>query len=52
MLNGVPVQPADGVILMPADVCVMLVVAGQDEAKLAGLAEALEVPLQRMMEGA
>ena len=52
LLNGVPVQPADGVILMPVDVCAMLVAAGQDEAKLAGLAEALEVPLQRMMEGA
>lgn len=52
LLNGCPVQPADGVILMPADVCAMLAAAGQDEAALAGLAAALEAPLERMMEGA
>lgn len=52
LLNGVPVQPADGVILMPADVCAMLVATGLDEAKLAGLIEALVVPLERMMEDA
>ena len=51
-LNGLPVQPGDGVILIPADVCAMLASAGQDEATLAGLAEALEAPLERMMEGA
>jgi cystathionine gamma-synthase len=52
LLNGLPVQPADGVILMPADLCAVLATAGQDEAALAGLAEALEAPLERMMEGA
>ncbi|MBT9541045.1 hypothetical protein [Thiobacillus sp.] len=51
-LNGLPVQPADGVILTPADVCAALAVAGQNEATLAGLAEALEAPLERMMDGA
>ncbi|WP_310448032.1 hypothetical protein [Thiobacillus sp.] len=51
-LNGLPVQPADGVILMPADVCAALAVAGQNEASLAGLAIALEAPLERMMDGA
>jgi cystathionine gamma-synthase len=51
-LNGLSVQPADGVILMPADLCAALAAAGQDEATLGGLAEALEVPLERMMEGA
>jgi hypothetical protein len=40
------------VILMATDVCAMLAAAGQDEATLARLAEALEVPLERMMEGA
>lgn len=51
LLNGFPAQPADGVILMPADLCAMLA-AGQDEMTLPGLAEALEAPLERMMEGA
>ena len=49
LLNGLPVQPADGVILMPADLCAALAAAGQDEAILAGLAEALEGPLERML---
>jgi hypothetical protein len=40
------------VILMPADVCAALAAAGQNEAAMAGLAEALDVPLERMMEGA
>ncbi|MBI3431133.1 MAG: hypothetical protein HY018_02835 [Hydrogenophilales bacterium] len=48
-LNGNPVQPADGVILMPADLCAALAAAGQDAAALAGLAEALEAPLERML---
>jgi cystathionine gamma-synthase len=52
LVNGVSAQPADGVILMPADLCALLATAGQDEAALAGLAEALDAPLQRMMEGA
>lgn len=51
LVNGLPVQPADGVILMPADLCAMLAKAGQDEKSLAGLAVALESPLERMMEG-
>lgn len=41
LLNGVSAQPADGVILMPADLCALLARAGQDKAAL-----------QRMMEGA
>lgn len=40
LLNCVPVQPVDGVILMPADVCDMLA-TGLNEATWAGLAEAL-----------
>lgn len=52
LVNGHPVQPADGVILMPADLCAMLAAAEQDETSLTGLAEALEAPLERMLEGA
>jgi cystathionine gamma-synthase len=52
LLNGIPAQPADGVILMPADLCAALAAGGQDEAVLADLAEALEAPLERMLEGA
>lgn len=51
LVNGLSVQPADGVILIPADLCAILAKAGQDEKSLAGLAEALELPLERMMEG-
>jgi cystathionine gamma-synthase len=52
LVNGHPVQPADGVILMPADLCAMLAAAGLDEKILASLAEAMEAPLERMLEGA
>lgn len=51
LVNGVAVQPADGVILVPADLCAMLAGTGLDEKVLAGLAEALEPPLERMMAG-
>lgn len=50
LLNGRAIQPADGVILMPADVCAILAGVGLDQTALAGLAEALEAPLERMME--
>lgn len=49
LLNGYPIQPADGVILMPADLCAALAASGRDTAVLAGLAEALEAPLERML---
>lgn len=49
-LNGTPIQPADGVILMPADVLAGLAILGVREETLCGLAEALEVPLERMLE--
>ena len=42
-------QPADELILMPADLCALQARAGQDAAVLAGV---LEAPLQRMMEDA
>jgi len=35
LVNGLSIQPADGVILMPADLCAMLAEAGQDEKALA-----------------
>jgi hypothetical protein len=37
---------------MPADICAILAAAGLDEKALAGLVEALEAPLERMLEGA
>ncbi len=49
-LNGAPVQPGDGVILMPADVLEQLTVHGVPEEALLGLAEALEAPLDHMLE--
>ncbi|MBF0245540.1 MAG: hypothetical protein HQL31_09765 [Planctomycetes bacterium] len=49
-LNGQSVLPADGVIIMPADIVAVL--SSLSEADLIGLAESLEVPLERMMEGA
>lgn len=52
LVNGQAIQPADGVILMPADLCAVLAAAGLGDATLAGLAEALEAPLERMMDGA
>ena len=52
LVNGQAIQPADGVILMPVDLCTVLKAAGLDDATLTGLTEALEVPLERMMEGA
>ena len=51
LVNGVAVQPADGVILMPADLCANLAAAGVDKRILAGLGEALEAPLERMLDG-
>jgi len=51
-LNGVAIQPDDGVILMPADILAGLKAYGLSEEVLLGLAEALEVPLERMLEEA
>lgn len=51
-LNGRAVQPEDGVILMPADVLAALAGHGVPEEVMPGLAEALEAPLERMLEGA
>ena len=51
LVNGQSVQPVDGVILMPADLCAILAGTGLNQTVLAGLAEALEAPLERMMEG-
>ena len=49
-LNGAAVQPEDGVILMPADVLAGLQAQGVPEEAMPGLAEALEAPLNRMLE--
>ena len=50
LLNGQPVKPGDGVLLMPADLCAALTALGYAETALAGLAEALEAPLERLLE--
>lgn len=49
LVNGLPVQPADGVILMPSDLCAVLAAAGQNDAALAALANALDAPLAQML---
>lgn len=49
-LNGAPVQPGDGVILMPADLLAQLTAHGVPDDAMMGLAEALEAPLDRMLE--
>jgi cystathionine gamma-synthase len=49
-LNGTAVQPEDGVILMPADVLAGLKAHGVPEEAMLGLVEALEAPLERMLE--
>ena len=51
-LNGAAAQPEDGAILMPADIIAALVAHGLPEEILTGLAEALEAPLERMLEAA
>lgn len=51
-LNGAALQPGDGVIVMPADVTAALAAHGVSADALAGLSEALEQPLERMMDGA
>ncbi|MHB1354202.1 MAG: hypothetical protein ACYC5S_07745 [Thiobacillus sp.] len=52
LMNGRAVQPADGVILMPADLCARLAALGVAEAVLDRLADALDAPLERMLAGA
>jgi cystathionine gamma-synthase len=49
-LNDQNVLPADGVIIMPADIVTVL--DSLSITDLTGLAESLEVPLERMMEAA
>lgn len=49
-LNGAALQPNDGVILMPADLLAGLQSHGVSLDAMMGLAEALEAPLERMLE--
>lgn len=51
-LNGAAVQPEDGMILMPADITATLAAHGMPEEALTGLAEALEAPLEHMLDAA
>jgi cystathionine gamma-synthase len=50
-LNDTPVQPADGVIVMPTDITTALAACGASAGAMSGLAAALEKPLERMLEG-
>lgn len=50
-LNGEALQPEDGAILMPADIVSALAAQGIPEDILRGLAEALEAPLERLLNG-
>jgi cystathionine gamma-synthase len=52
LLNGAPVQAVDGVILMPSDILAALAALGVAGETTLGLAEALEAPLERMLEEA
>jgi cystathionine gamma-synthase len=52
ILDGESLLPADGVILMPADVCGAVAAHGVTADTLLGLVEALEAPLDRMMDEA
>lgn len=52
LVNGISVQPADGVILMPADVAAALAAHGLSDEAITDLSEALEAPLERMLEAA
>ena len=52
LLDGAAAPPADGVILMPADILAALSKQDFDDETLVGLAEALEAPLERMLESA
>ncbi len=49
-LNHSAIQPADGVILMPADILKALDALGVSEEDALGLAEALDAALDRMLE--
>lgn len=49
-VNGVALQPEDGLILMPADITAALAVQGVPDESMAGLSEALDAPLEQMME--
>lgn len=51
-VNGAAIQPEDGMIVMPADVLGHLTAHGMSEEALMGLAEALEAPLERMLDAA
>jgi len=50
LLDGVALQPEDGLILMPADITATLSAHGLSAETMTGLAEALGAPLERMME--
>ncbi len=52
LINDIPVLPADKQMLMPMDVINELQVWGKTAWELTELAEALETPLNRMLDSA
>lgn len=49
LVNSVALQPDDGAILMPVDIVSALIAQGIPEDTLQGLADALEAPLERLL---
>jgi len=50
LLDGVALQPEDGLVLMPTDITATLSAHGLSVETMTGLAEALDAPLECMME--
>lgn len=49
-INNQPVLPADGVIVMPADVIAALQAVGVQPERITALSESLDAPLNRMLD--
>lgn len=52
LFRGIPLQPGDGVILAPEDICAGLTIAGLDLGSTPELATRLEAILERFLEEA
>ena len=52
LFKGIPLQPSDGVILVPEDICAGLAIAGLDLSACPDLASRLETILERFLEEA
>ena len=52
LVSGVPLQPADGAILAPEDICAALVRAGIGAEAVAELSRRMEERLEQLLQGA